>query len=170
MNYSVTTATTINIVDSALSVAAQVIGTYQSTMKHEKTQRIAGLTWKNAKIIASYTEYAFYAAALLCYQAGVFTRATLDHNLEVWFDANRDDLEALEAITEYSTGTVAKAWVYHAAKPYAIAAYERFSTAAKSERANQVKQAITGGLKKAIYLVHALASNIREGMFPRLNG
>lgn len=170
MNYSITTATTINIVDSTLSIAAQVIETYQSTMKHKTTQRIAGLTWKNAKIIAYYTEYAFYAAALLCYQAGVFTRATLDHNLEVWFDANRDDLEALEAITEYSTGTVAKAWAYHAAKPYAIAAYERFSTAAKSERANQTKRDVIGGLKKVTYITKALAVNIREGMFPRLNG
>jgi hypothetical protein len=178
MNYSTTTATVFNVIDSAFSIAAKAIEACQDKARQEKAAYIAGLTWEGAKVIAHYTEYAFYAACLICYQAGSKTRQILDENLEIWFEARRDeiqdDVEAaylnIETTDEYRTFPAAQAFLYHAVKPHATAAYRQIRAVAESEQADRAKHTVIGGLKKATHIAQDLASNIREGMFPRLNG
>ena len=97
-----------------------------------------------------YLEYAFWAACAICYNAGILTRQTLDRHLETWYQENRDDIEALQALGEYRTAPVTRAFIAH----------------------SPVTRTITGGLKKAachtLTLTLGLARNIQEGMFPRV--
>lgn len=99
-----------------------------------------------------YLEYAFWSAAALCYNAGLLTRETLDQHLDVWYQENLDDLEALQEVTGYHTFHVARAFIAH----YLVNSPQVVTATTK----------ITGGLKKAACLTLSLTRNIKEGMFP----
>lgn len=105
-----------------------------------------------------YLEYAFWAAAALCYNAGLMTRQTLDRHLDIWYQENRDDIEALQEVGEYMTTPVASAFIAH----YLVNSPQVITATAK----------VTGGLKKAacrtLTFALSLTRNIREGMFPKV--
>jgi hypothetical protein len=96
-----------------------------------------------------YLEYAFWAAAAIAYNAGLLTRETLDYHLNNWYEANRSDIEALQANAEYRTAPVARAFISHIAS-------------------GSTGRRIVGGLKKSARLALGLLRNIQEGMFPRI--